>query len=279
MTDEQRTSFDWAASRGEKWRAQLGGMEAMLAPLDAPLIDALRLDAPLRIADIGCGGGGTTLAIAQRAPLGSVVHGVDISPGLIETARGRTSRVASGLVFSVDDVAKAAPPGGPFDRLVSRFGVMFFEDPPAAFANLRGWLAPGARFAFAVWGPPAENAWVTTVRDVVSTFIELPPPAPDAPGPFRYSQIDSFSMLLARAGFTELRASTWRADLAIGGGFSAADAADFALASFSIAEPLTQADDATRAGARRILTERFLSHLQGGVVRLGACAHFVTGRA
>ena len=72
---ETPTAADWATARGQKWRGQLDAMEAMLAPVDAPLIEALQLDAPYKIADIGCGGGGTTLAIGRCAHVGSTVHG------------------------------------------------------------------------------------------------------------------------------------------------------------------------------------------------------------
>ena len=82
--NENATTTDWAAARGEKWRAQLAGMEATLAPVDRPLIRALRLERPCRVADVGCGGGGTALEILRLAPAGSVLHGFDLSPGLIE---------------------------------------------------------------------------------------------------------------------------------------------------------------------------------------------------
>ncbi len=144
----------------------------MLAPVDEPLIHALNLDAPCRIADIGCGAGGTTLEILRRALTGSAVHGFDLSPGLIESAR-RRKRSA----FEVADMATA--PEKPYDRLVSRFGIMFFDDPHGAFANLVRWLAPGGRFAFAAWGSPAENPWMTSVRQVVVEIIDLPPPDPE----------------------------------------------------------------------------------------------------
>jgi SAM-dependent methyltransferase len=134
---------------------------------------------------------------------------------------------------------------------------MFFDDAPAAFRNLAGWLAPGGRFAFAVWGRPADNPWVTTVRDVVAEFVDVPPPDPDAPGPFRYGQADTLLKLLRQAGFGEVEVSEWREGLAIGGGLAAADAADFALAAFSIAEPLAKTDDVVRGNAHRALTERF----------------------
>jgi SAM-dependent methyltransferase len=277
QTTPGHESPNWAAARGERWRAQLVRMEAMLAPIDEPLIRALRLDTPVRVADVGCGGGGTTRKILHQAPKGSSVHGFDISPALIETARANAPTDERALSFTLADVATAPPPGGPYERLTSRFGVMFFDDAPAAFRNLSGWLVPGGRFAFAVWGPLADSPWVTTVRDVVAGFVDVPRPGPDAPGPFRYGQPDTLLKLLREVGFGEVEVSEWRGGLAIGGGLAAAEAADFALAAFSIADPLAKADDGVRGEARRVLTERLSSHLRDGVVRLEACVNLVTG--
>jgi SAM-dependent methyltransferase len=276
MTNENNTATDWAAARGEKWRAQLTGMEAMLAPVDEPLIRALHLDAPCRIADIGCGGGGTTLEILRRAPRGSVVHGFDLSAALIELARGRKRSDAIG--FEIADMATAAVPGEPYDRLVSRFGIMFFDDPPAAFANLVRWLAPGGRFAFAAWGPLAENPWMTSVREVVAEIIDLPQSDPEAPGPFRYAEADQLLTQLDRAGYGELDVSDWRGLLPIGGGLPAAEAANFALASFSsFAELLGGADSEAFHDACESLTARFSEQEQDGTVRMNAWVHIFSG--
>jgi SAM-dependent methyltransferase len=250
-------------------------MEAMLAPIDEPLVAALHLDAPMRIADVACGGGGTTLAISRRAPQGSVVHGFDLAAGLIDAARARVPADERAVMFTVADVATTLP--DPYERLVSRFGVMFFADPPGAFRNLQKWLVPGGRFAFAVWSHPDDNPWVTTLRDVIAEFVELPPQVPDAPGPFRYGRVDTLLELLRDARFSDVSVGEWRGQFAIGGGLPAPQAADFALAAFSVAEPLTKANEAIRERARRALTERFSSHLHDGVVRLNAAVHVVTG--
>src|SRR5215468_178759 len=98
---EHPAASDWAGARGEKWRGQADRMEATLAPIDEPLIAALHLDRPCRIADIGCGGGATTLEIRRRAPSGSVVHGYDISPALIELARSRIRPAGDTVVFEL----------------------------------------------------------------------------------------------------------------------------------------------------------------------------------
>lgn len=270
-------SQDWATSRGAKWRAHVAGMEATLAPIDGPLVDALLLDGPLRIADVGCGGGGTTIAIHRRAAGGSVVHGFDIVPELVEHARRRIPPEDQGVSFEVADVATARPPV-PYDRLVSRFGVMFFEDPPAAFANLARWLAPGGRFAFAVWGPPSDNPWITTARDVVDRIVPVPRPAPGAPGPFRYAEVDRWLTELAMAGLDALSVHPWRGSLPVGGALTPKDAARFALASFSsFSELLADAGDEAQEEAQRSLTERFVHHHHDGAVRLDALVHVVSG--
>jgi SAM-dependent methyltransferase len=274
--NETPAASEWAGARGEKWRVRLAGMEAMLAPVDEPLIRALHLDAPSRIADIGCGGGGTTLEIARRAPAGSIVHGFDVSPALIESARARAG--AGAVAFALADVATAAAPVQPYDRLVSRFGIMFYDNPPAAFANLVHWIAPGGRFAFAAWARPADNPWMTTVRDVVAEVIDVPQADPDAPGAFRYAEADTLIAVLDGAGFGDLDVRDWRGALPIGGGLPATEAAQFALASFSsFGELLAEAGETAFNDARRSLTARFAAHQEKGTVQIDACVHIFTG--
>jgi SAM-dependent methyltransferase len=274
---ENCSNAGWTAARAEKWRIQLARMEAMLAPVDEALIGALRIDATCRIVEVGCGGGGTSMELVRRAPAGSVVHGFDISPTLIEVARARG--IATGvLAFDVADMATAVPPADSYDRLVSRFGVMFFADPPAAFRNLLRWLAPAGRFAFAVWGPPADNPWMSIVRETVAEFTEVPPPDTDAPGPFRYGVISRLLNLLAEAGYRGLDISDWRGTLPVGGELPVRDAAEFALASFSnFAELLSEAGDEALREAKERLVQRLSAYQEGGAVRMGACVHIVTG--
>jgi len=269
---------DWATARGDKWGAELPRMEATLEPVNEPLIHALDLQAPCRIADIGCGGGGVALEILRRAPAGSVVHGFDISPALIELARQRAAPGERMIAFETADMSKVAPPEGPYDRLVSRFGIMFFDDAPNAFANLVRWLAPGGRFAFAVWGPVADNPWMTSVRDATAEVVNVPAADPEAPGAFRYAEVDKLFTLLERVGFGELDARSWRGELAIGGGLAVAEATRFALASFaSFSELLAEAGDEALGRARQSLAARFSRHEHDGTVRMAASVHIVTG--
>ena len=271
---------DWAAARSDKWRRQLAGLEAMLAPIDEPLIKALALTAAVRIADVGCGSGATTLAVLRRAPAGSVAHGFDLSPVLIDVARQRHDAQNLSVAFDVADMGTTPPPDAPYDRLTSRLGVMFFTDPAAAFANLRRWLVPGGRFAFAVWGPVADNLWMTATRAAVAEAIDLAPIEPLAPGPFRYGDVMPLVSLLGRVGFVDVTVTDWRQALPIGDRLTASDAAQFALASFSsFAERLSDAGGDAPMRAVRALAARFAPYEQAGAVLMPARVHIVTGRA
>lgn len=275
--------YDWAGTRGEQWRDELPAMEAQLAPVDEPLIQALALTGPCRIADVGCGGGGTSLALINQAPAGSSVSGFDISSTLVEVARGRAQATPhhdrGSLTFQVANIDTAPVPTPPFERLLSRFGVMFYQTPERAFAQLSRWLTPDGRFAFAVWGPHADNTWLATARQVVAELVDLPTPGPDEPGPFRYCDADAFLALLGRCGFQNLAVQDCRFMLALGGGLSPLDGATFALKTFGGGNLLGDADPTTRERAHQALTERFQDYAQqDGLIRFPARVHLVTGQ-
>lgn len=252
----------------------------MLAPIDEPLIDALELDQPFRIAEIGCGGGATAVETLRRAPSGSVVHGFDLSPALIDVARRRDTSRNGSLAFEVADMEHAGPPDPLYDRLVSRLGIMFFHDGASAFANLHRWLVPGGRFAFAVWGPLEDNAWMLATRAAVADVIDVPRFDPSGPGPFRYAEATVLRPLLEKAGFTDLTVLDWRGTLPIGGRPSAVAAAQFALASFSsFSELLSRAGAHALGRARRTLTDQFAAFEREGVVLMDARVHIVSGSA
>lgn len=271
------SASDWSADRGVAWRESMGPLEAMLAPVNTPLLSALDLDSPYQIADIGCGGGETSLAIAQYAQPGSTVTGFDISPALIEAAQAKDSPSKVPTRFRVQDAGHPLDDGAQFDRLTSRFGIMFFPEADQAFANIANWLKPNGRFAFAVWGPPAENPWMSSIRSVLSHHIELPTPEPSAPGPFRYQDADAFVSLLERSGFADVKSVSWQEKLAIGGGLDAIAAADFALTAFSIGQALNQREQTTIQAAKADLAALFSNHLIDGEVRMDAHVHVVTG--
>ncbi|GAA1158072.1 methyltransferase domain-containing protein [Ornithinicoccus hortensis] len=189
----------WAQG-GAGWVEHETIFDAVFAPVTAAILER---DAPapgLRLLDVGCGSG-TLLEAGARA--GADVVGVDISPVMARAAR---ARVPSATVLVADaqsaDLLVEAP-GEPFDRVVSRFGVMFFDEPAAAFANLRRCSAPGARLVFACWRGVAENPSFTAGTELLVARMDPrpEPPPPGAPGPMAFADGERLRGLLTAAGW------------------------------------------------------------------------------
>lgn len=155
------------------------------------------------VLDVGCGTGATTLAAARRAgPAGRCV-GVDVSEPMIAAARARIERagVSAGFVRA-DAATHAFEPAG-FELLVSRFGVMFFDDFPRAFANLRRAGTDTATIRFITWRSPGENPFQTTAERAAAPLLpHLAPRDPDAPGQFALAREDRVRDFLDEGGWT-----------------------------------------------------------------------------
>ena len=170
-----------------------------------------------RVLDIGCGCGHTTLALAERLGSTGQATGLDISRPMLEVGRARP--VAKGLAaiaFREADAQQDDLGQGQWDGVFSRFGVMFFSDPVAAFANLRRSLRPGGRLAFVCWRPFAENDWMRIPMMAALPLLSPPAPAdPTAPGPFAFADPERVMGILQGAGFTDLSIAPF--DTRIGG--------------------------------------------------------------
>ena len=267
----------WAGEVGARWLAHLDAFEATIEPIGRALLDHAGLKPGDRVADIGCGAGANTLDIARAVGPGGFVTGIDIAPMLIDKARERLA--GSGLDHvdvQLADAERATPPGAPCDRLFSRFGVMFFDDSLAAFANLRRWLKPGGRLAFSCWAAPERNPWITLVGGVIARHGPVPQRGPDAPGPFRLADAEATRALLEEAGFDDISLEIWEGEQPFAGvGASPEQAARFVIAAMSVAEPLREAGaDLTKVEAD--LAEAMRPYVRDGAVRLGGAAWFVT---
>lgn len=241
MTDAHGTTGeDWAEARGALWLTELDNYEQMLEPLGVALLVRADFQLGQRVADIGCGGGWTSRQAARLVGAGGRVHGVDISPALVAEATCRAEAEALGnLRFSVADASCFVPDDAPFDRLLSRLGVMFFADPVAALGRLGSLLVEGGKADFAVWASPQDNVWMSGARAIVAAHIQLPSPDPFAPGPFALADRDHLEGVLDRADFSLADIAAWTGRIPVGGaGSDASEAADFALRAFSFADAL-----------------------------------------
>jgi len=209
---------DWNGQSGEYWVANQARLDAMLATFGQAAIEAAAPSKGERVLDVGCGAGASSLALADRVGAGGHVLGVDISEPLIGRARALAPQDTPAQ-FRVADASNAELPEGAFDILFSRFGVMFFDDPTAAFANMRRALKPGARVAFVCWRGVAENDWVRLPMGALKDIVPLPaPPGPEAPGPFSFGDRGRVARILTAAGFTDITIAPFEASISLGQG-------------------------------------------------------------
>ncbi len=195
----------WTSSAGLKWVRYQDDLDRLHQSVNERLIAYASPVAGERVLDIGCGAGATSMALAAEVgPTGSVL-GIDISHTLLDRAEERRKSAGLERVQYVLTDAQTHPfaPDG-FDLLISRFGVMFFADPVAAFGNVLSALRPGGRAVFASWAEAASNPWFSLTRDVAAGVLGEPtPPMPRAPGPLAFAETGYVLDILAKAGFSD----------------------------------------------------------------------------
>jgi SAM-dependent methyltransferase len=193
------------AREGEQWVAEAGRYDTMLQPFGEAVVAAAGLSPGERVADVGCGNGALTIEAARRVGPDGVALGIDISTPMLGLARRRATQAGAGNVEFVEADAQVHPfGGGSLDAIVSRFGVMFFDDPEAAFANLAGALRPGGRLAFACWQDLFQNEWLLVPGAAAAPHVGLPDMEPGAPGPFALADADRITLLLTSARFHDV---------------------------------------------------------------------------
>ena len=195
---------NWNGQSGERWVANQTRLDAMVAVFGEAVIESVAPVTGERVLDIGCGAGASSRALAALVGASGQVLGVDISEPLIRRARVLAQQDTP-VRFQVADASSAELADGAFDILFSRFGVMFFGDPIAAFAHMRRALRPGGRVAFVCWRGAAENDWVRLPMGALKGLLPSSVlPDPEAPGPFSFGNPGRVTRILTAAGFTNI---------------------------------------------------------------------------
>jgi len=192
----------WNETVGPTWADLQAPLDRQLGPLMLRAIDALKPRPGERVLDVGCGAGASTLELADAVGMSGKVVGVDISRTLLDVANRRADNLV-GVRFLEGDAQTFPFEPASFDAAFSRFGVMFFADSVAAFANIRRALKPGGRLAFVCWRSPAENPILNLpLAAALQHLPPQPPPDPEAPGPFAFADPDKVRRILDAGGFT-----------------------------------------------------------------------------
>jgi SAM-dependent methyltransferase len=197
---------------------------------------------------------------------------------LLEHARATAAAANAGNVaFELVDAQTAQLPVATFDRLFSRFGVMFFQDPLAAFTNLRAALRPAARLSFVCWRSMDDNPWMKVPLTALSAHIAVPRPEPHAPGPMAFADAQRTRGILERAGFAEVGFEAVNEVTSLGGGLVDLDETVAFLAEIGpTAKLLREADPEARAAAMAAIREALAPYHGAGGVRMPASCWVVT---
>lgn len=279
MSERNREQAEyWNVLAGPRWVEQEERLDAQLRPLGALSIERLGVEPGHRVLDVGCGCGDHALALAARAGPKGAVLGVDVSEPMLARARERARGMGNVSFVAAD--AQTHDFGGSFDRVASRFGVMFFDDFPAAFANLRRALRPGGRIAFVCWQRIEENPWMAVPMDAARPWMPPPPvaPYPGMPGPFGLDDPARIRGALAAAGFADVRLDDVRVPVRVGSARTLEEAVRFLLVAGPAAAALRGAAPEVRPAVESALRAALAPYVDASGVWLPGAAWIVTAQ-
>ncbi len=269
----------WNSRATDFWATLHQEIDRLMAPVTAAALRAADAKPGERAIDIGCGSGSTVMELARRVgPTGRVV-GADISENSVAHARERIAAAALDQAeVLLADVATHRFVPASFDLAFSRFGVMFFADAVAAFANLHGAMARGGRLSFAVFRTVEENPWTEAPVRAVQHMLPPIPVGPAGTGMWSWADPARVHAILEGAGFRDVALQAQDPAMVLAGPGQAAEAAGFAMHIGQASRALLGADDATRARVRAAFEEFFARHDSAEGITLPGAIWVVTAR-
>jgi SAM-dependent methyltransferase len=272
----QEQSQLWNGRSGHTWVALQEQLDALFQPFEQKLVEMVLAASKREVLDIGCGTGATTLAVARRIAAAGRCVGVDISAPMLATARARAEREGVRATFICADAQTYPFEVGRFDMFISRFGVMFFEDPARAFANLRRAAKSGAELCAIAWRGPADNSFMTTAERAAAPLLpSMPPRRPDAPGQFAFADKERVRRILETGGWTGIDIQPLDVECVM-----PQQALELYVTRLGpVGAALQDADEATRRRAIEVVRAAFEPYVRDGEVRFTAACWLVRARA
>lgn len=271
----------WNGDAAKRWVTLGERMDAMLRPLGHAAMDRAAPAPGQSVLDVGCGCGETTIDLAQRVAPGGSVTGIDISTVMLSRATAReTPDKGASITFQNADAETHRFEEASFDHVFSRFGVMFFQNPTAAFANLRSALRPQGRLTFICWRAPRENPWVAVPISVAKRHVEWPesPPA-EGPGEFAFADRARFEGVLSSSGFQVDTIDSLDTDVTVAGGGDVPAVIDFFMQQGPAARVMGEATEAQREAVKADLEGELAPYLTPQGVRMTTGTWLVSAKA
>lgn len=274
-TESEQTML-WNGPAGQAWVEEQELLDRMLKPFEDLLVAAVSAGPGGRVLDVGCGTGTTTLAVARLEGVKGRSTGADISEPMIAVARARAARQGAPVDFILADVQTHAFEPASFDTIISRFGVMFFDDPVRAFANLRRAASDGAGLCFVAWRSPAENPFATTAERAAAPLLpNLPARSPDAPGQFAFADQDRVRRILEEGGWADIDIRP----IDVASSLPEDELVRYVTRFGPLARVLPEADEPTRTRVIDTVLAAFDPFVHGAEVRFTAACWMVGARA
>jgi SAM-dependent methyltransferase len=245
----------WNDEAGPRWVQAEAFLDAQIGTIGVESMDRAEITPGQNVLDVGCGCGQSTLQLAERVGTGGSVTGIDLSGPMLARARERAAGLPN-VAFENADAQTANLGTERFDRVFSRFGVMFFADPKAAFANLHRACKPGGRLTFLCWQAVARNPWILVPVSAAAQHITIQLPAgPEEPGPFSFADPERVIGILSGAGWHDVAWGPLERQLVVGGGADLETAAEFLLGLGPVGRSIGEADEATVATVKRAIMD------------------------
>ena len=268
IANQEQREF-WSDIKGDLWVTLQPRIDTMLATFGDKALDTLNPQSGERILEIGCGTGTTTLALGERVGASGEILAADLSRPMLNKAIERANLCAEHSITFVEADAQVHNfATATFDAVYSRFGVMFFDNPVAAFRNIRKAVRPGGRIAYVCWADRKANPWIRIPAGAAKAFLDLPAPPPDdAPGQFSMENEHRVQQILHDAGWSDIGLERFTVDGSIGS--NAADAANFITKMGPMSEPFALADSDTQNKTLQVIEEALMPYSNDSGVTLG----------